>query len=109
MAASQITLGNKLSMAATILSMLATIVVIVLAWGRMDTRMTVAEGEIKKLDAQVTILGSRRDTDSAALATLAGEIKVQNLAISNLTSVVQKLDGQVEKLRPANAYRPPQP
>ncbi len=109
MAASQITLGNKLSMLTQAVSLVVLLVTIVLAWGRMDTRMTVAEGEIKKLDAQVTILGSRRDTDSAALATLAGEIKVQNLAISNLTSVVQKLDGQVEKLRPANAYRPAQP
>lgn len=103
MAQPQVTLGNKLSMLTQAVSLVVLLVTIVLAWGRMDTRMTVAEQKISDHAAQLTLLTTQRGVDTTALATLAGEIKAQNVALGGLTTAVNKLDGQVERLRTDNA------
>ncbi|CAM5767204.1 hypothetical protein [Bosea minatitlanensis] len=95
----QITLGNKLSMATQGFSLLALLTAIILAWGKMDTRMTVAEGKIERQENQLSQLTAQRGVDAAALATLAGKIDVQNVTLSGLTTAVNKWDDKVERLR----------
>jgi len=98
----QITLGNKLSMATQGFSLLAILAAIILAWGKMDTRMTVAEGKIERHENQLAQLTAQRGLDAAALATLAGKIEVQNVTLGGLTAAVNKLDDRFERQRSSN-------
>ncbi|MBN9443555.1 MAG: hypothetical protein J0I54_17645 [Bosea sp.] len=100
MASSQVTLGNKLSMATQAFSLVAMLIAITLAWGRMDTRMTVVEGKVERHENQLAQLTTQGGLTAAALATLAGKIEVQNATLSQLTTAVNKFDDKVERLRP---------
>lgn len=101
-----VTLGNKLSMLTQLASLLVLLATIFLAWGKVDTRVTMAEHRIIQLEAAFAAAGNRRETDNATLGRLVAQVEVQNVALGNLTKAVERFDGQIERLRPLVPVRP---
>ena len=100
MAANEITKGNKLSMLTQLGSLVVLLVTIVTAWNKVDGRVAMAEHRIIQLEAKADAATSKRDTDSAALLQLAGEVKAQSVAIQNLSAGITRVEGQIKDLRP---------
>lgn len=100
MAANEITKGNKLSMATQVVSLLVLLGTIILAWGKIDGRVAMAEHRIMQLEARSETIATKRDSDSAALLQLAGEVKAQNVAIQGLSAGISRVEGQIKDLRP---------
>lgn len=86
-----VTLGNKLSIAATMLTFVGTLVMIVIAWGKFDTRMVMVEHRVERLERMQSVDEARARTDHDILVELRGDVKA-------MTSTVQQLKGAVERL-----------
>ncbi len=98
-ASDQVTRGNKLSMLTQVVSLLVILVTIMLAWGDVKTRIAMAEQRITQLEGQSATTTARRDSDNTALLQLAGEVKVSNTEIKNLTEAFKAVQASVTDLQ----------
>jgi uncharacterized coiled-coil protein SlyX len=98
-ASNQVTRGNKLSMLTQMGSLLVMLATIMLAWGDVKTRIAMAEQRITQLEGQTAATATRRESDNAALLQLAGEVKVSNAEIKNLTEALKGVQASVSDLQ----------
>jgi hypothetical protein len=105
MAANEITRGNKLSMLTQLASMLVLFATILLAWGRVDTRITMAEHRIIQLESRSETALTRRESDNAALLSLAAEVKAQNVTISIASDTLKRLEQRMIEVERAPVPR----
>jgi hypothetical protein len=96
MASDDITKGNKLSMLTTAASFAGTIVVITLAWGKLDSRIALAEQRLVQLEAQQLSAGAKRDSDNTALATLSGKVEVSNERLQSLSEQFKRFEARLD-------------
>lgn len=97
MAADDITKGNKLSMATTLASFAGTIVVITLAWGKLDSRIALAEQRLVQLEASQLAAGAKRESDNTALTTLSGKVEVSNERLQSLSDQFKRFETRLEE------------
>lgn len=95
-----VTLGNKLSMATQLASLLVLLATILLAWAKVDTRVTMAEHRIIQLEAAFAAAGNRREADNLILGRVVSQLEAQNVQMQNMTEAMRRFDGQMERLRP---------
>jgi len=104
-ASNQVTRGNKLSMLTQLASLLVILATIMLAWGDVKTRITLAEQRITQLEGLATTTATRRETDNTALLTLAGEAKAMNVGMKNVNDTLTRFEAKFSELERSRSRR----